>query len=260
MFIISTIQFRPNFATCQADVGNNYRMITPLLNQAIQTGSELIVLPELCLTGYSFLSQEDAAKVAEPFDGKTFRVMRTFAIQANAYVSWGYLEYDPKTNKMYNSATMVSPEGEIVTKYRKINLWGNDHLWATPGSEIAPIVNTKFGETSIIICRDLRDKIPNFIQRFASEGDKKHYDGRQVDLVVASTNWGKGGFPSTTWMEFVAQNKCTLIVANRWGTEFNGSFSNEFGQGGVAIIESDWKIHIDGIKFSQDCVVTAVIV
>ena len=260
MFIISTVQFRPNLATCPADVGNNYRTLTPLLDQAARTGSELIVLPELCLTGYSFLGQEDAAKVAEPFDGKTFRVMRAFAVQVNAYISWGYPEYDPKTGKMHNSGTMVAPDGEIVTRYRKINFWGSDYLWATPGSEIAPIVNTKFGETSIIICRDLRDKIPIYISRFATEGGKKHYEGRRVDLVAASTNWGKGGFPSSTWMEFTANNKCTLVVANRWGEEFgNHNFSNEFGQGGVVVIESDWKVHIDGIKFNQDCVVTAII-
>jgi predicted amidohydrolase len=259
MFIISAIQFRPNFATCQADIGNNYRVLTPLLDQAVRTGSELIVLPELCLSGYSFLSREEAARVAEPFDGKTFRVMRTFAVQANAYISWGYPEFDPQSGKMHNSGTMISPDGEIVTRYRKINLYSSDYLWASPGEEIAPIVNTKFGETSMIICRDLRDKIPNYISRFASEGGKKHYEGRRIDLVAASTNWGKGGFPSATWMEFVAQNKCTLVISNRWGVENNNGMKNDFGLGGSAIIESDWKVNIDGIKFNQDCVVTAII-
>lgn len=259
MFIISTIQFRPVFATCQADVSNNYRTLTSLLDQAARVESELIVLPELCLTGYSFFSKDEVSKVVEPFDGKTFQIMRAFAVEASTYISWGYPEYDPQSGKMYNSGTMVAPNGEIVIRYRKINLFGNDFFWATPGIEAAPIVNTKFGATSIIICRDLRDKIPTYIPRFAMEGGKKHYEGRKVDLVAASVNWGKGGFPSTTWMEFVAQNKCILVIANRWGEEFNNTFSNDFGQGGVIIIEPDWNVHINGIKFNENCVVTAII-
>jgi predicted amidohydrolase len=257
--IISTVQFRPRLATCPADVGDNFRRIDPLLCQVMETGSQFVVFPELFLTGYSFLKWEEAARVAEIFDGSTFKAMRAFAIRAKAYVTWGYPEADG-TGRLYNSCTMVSPDGEIVTKYRKINLWGNDYFWATSGEEAAPIVQTEFGLTSVIICRDLRDKIPSNIPRLAAESGKRHYEGRRVDIVAASTDWGKGGFPSTTWIDFATNNRCVLVVANRWGDEHGSySFVQDFGQGGIAVIEPGKKVHINGIQFSSDCVVTAVL-
>jgi hypothetical protein len=61
-------------------------------------------------------------------------------------------------------------------------------------------------------------------------------------------------------MDFVANNGCTLVVANRWGEERNGSFSQDFGHGGSAVVEKDWTVHTGGLAFGEDCVVTAAIV
>jgi predicted amidohydrolase len=259
MRLISCIQYRPRLARCRADVGDNLRRATPLLDQAARIGSHLIVLPELCFTGYSFLERNEVAQIAERFDGPTFLAMRSIAIQAMAYVSWGYPEVD-ENGSLYNSGSVVAPNGDLVTRYRKINLWGNDFFWAISGTEAAPIVQTDIGLLSLIICRDLRDKIPANIPRFGSEAGKRHYEGRRVDVVAASTDWGKGGFPANAWMDFAADNRCILAVANRWGEEKNASFIQDFGQGGSIIIEPNWKVHIGGLEFGANCVVSAHIV
>jgi predicted amidohydrolase len=258
--IISTVQFRPKLATCPAMVQDNFRRIDPLLCQAMENGSGFIVFPELFLTGFSFMNWEEAAKVAEPIDGSTFKAMRAFAIRAKAYVSYGYLEADG-TGDLYNSCTMVDPNGIIITKYRKINLFAHDFFWATPGKEEAPIVETEFGQSSCIICRDLRDKVPTNIPRTASVS--KMWDGKQLDIVAACTNWGKGAFPPAIWMDFVSNHKCVLAVADRWGTEIHcgihGSLETDFGSGKSCIIDSKWKIHTSGLKFDSDCIITTVL-
>lgn len=259
MLIASAIQFRPNFARGPAEVSDNFRRISPLLNLAGRAGTNFLVLPELCLTGYSFLSREEAQLVAESWDGPTFLKMRLVAQQMDTYVSWGYVRIDRETHCLHNSATMVSPKGEIVARYDKVNLWGNDFIWATPGEEPAPVVETELGRASLVVCRDLRDRVPRNIPRTAAKKDPPLFSGQKVDLVAACVNWGKSGFPSTSWMDFVANNACTLVVANRWGEERNGSFVQDFGQGGSAVIEKDWTVHIGGLAFGADCVVTAVI-
>lgn len=252
--IVSTIQFCPRLATSNADVMDNIRKCEPLLQKAYVVGSELIVFPELCFTGYSFMSGEQAARVCEKSDGPTFRAMQSAAIKLNAYIAWGYVESDGE--RLYNSASLVNPSGVLVSKCRKINLWSTDFLWATPGFEPAQIVETDLGLMSIVICRDLKDKIPSNIPRMASRNSSM-FEGRKVDIVAACVNWGKGGFPSTSWMDFAANNGCTLAVANRWGKEEVNSFTQDFGNGGSAIVESNWAVHTSGLEFQQDCVVTA---
>ena len=256
MAILSAVQFRPRLASGPADVADNMRRAEPLIHRAAALGSQLVVFPELCMTGYSFLSRDEAGRVCEKPDGPTFRAMRGVALELKAYVAWGYVEYG-EGGRLHNSSTMVDPRGNRITSCRKVNLWGNDFLWATPGEEAAEVVRTELGRTSIVVCRDLRDKVPQNIPRTASK-EPPLFGGEAVDLVAACVNWGKGGFPSTSWMDFVANNACTLVVANRWGEERNGSFSQDFGHGGSAVVEKDWTVHTGGLAFGEDCVVTAV--
>ena len=259
--ILSAVQFRPRLARCRADVMDNFRRLEPLARQAGALGTSFLVLPELCLTGYSFMSRDEAAEVAELSDGPTFHKMRGLALALSSYVSWGYVESDPVDGSMYNSATMLTPDGKVATSCRKVNLWGNDFLWARPGREAASVVETEFGKTGLVVCRDLRDKIPSnlkSLERTASGGPAL-FGGQPVDLVAACVNWGKGGFPSTSWMDFSLDNRCTLVVANRWGAEQNGSFEQDFGHGGSAIVQPDWKVHTGGLVFGQDCVITAAL-
>lgn len=253
--IISTIQLCPRLATSEADVRDNMRKCEDLLHQAWKSGSELVVFPELCCTGYSFLSEEQAARVCEKSDGPTFRFMQSAAASLGAYVAWGYVESDGR--QLYNSATVVGPNGHQVTKYRKVNLFSTDFLWAKPGVGSAPIVQTEIGLLSVIVCRDLRDKIPNNIPRVSSSGPSM-FEGKKVNVVAACVNWGKGGFPSASWMDFASDNQCILAVANRWGKEEVGSFVQDFGQGGSVIIEPNWTVHTGGLEFKKDCVITGV--
>jgi predicted amidohydrolase len=239
---------------------DNFRRCQVFIELAARLESQFIVFPEMCFTGYSFLGREEVFEIAETLDGPTFRVMKGVALELKSYVTWGFPEI--VGDKLYNSAAMISPQGKLVMVVRKVNLWGNDFLWATPGETKPPVVKTELGNVSIVICRDIRGKYPLNIPRTAEAKEPPFFGGQKLDLVAAPANWGKGGFPATTWMSFVAENKCALVVANRWGEEFNdteehGPFNQDFGHGGSTIIERDWKIHIEGLKFSQDCLVTA---
>lgn len=265
--ILSAIQFKPKLATCQADIRDNFRNCESLIHIAYKLGSNLVVFPELCLTGYNHMSPEDAFKIAESIDGPTFKQMRGIALSLKAVVAWGYVEID-KDGRLYNSATMVGPDGLVITNYRKINLFSCDFLWARPGDRPATIVDTEFGKTSIVICRDLRNKIPTNIPRTASddqgESGTNLWSGAKIDLVAACTNWGKGGgYPPTTFMDFAANVKCTVVVADRWGDEMSseshGEFVSEFGSGKSVIITKDWNVHTDGMIHNSNCVVSAAL-
>ncbi len=253
--IFASVQFRPSFATSRAEVKENLRRCEGLLDQAGALGAELIAFPELAATGYSFLNENQASSVAEGRDGLTAQFMSDAARELQAYISWGFVEADG--NKLYNSASMAGPDGKVLLTSRKLNLWGNDFLWASPGRFAPPVIQTDLGALSSIVCRDVKNKIPGNVPRLAAStplfGDLK------PDVVTLHVNWGKGGFPATPWMDFVADNDCTVLVANRWGVEKNSHFEQDFGHGGSTIIDKDWKVYTSGLVFNRDCVVHAII-
>ena len=181
MLILSSVQFKPNFARCQADVINNFRLCEPLIHEVWKTGSQLVVFPELFLTGYTFLSPEEAAMVAEKHDGPTFRAMKNLAIELNSYVAYGYVE--SHNGYLYNSSVTIDHGGNVVSRYRKVNLWGNDFLWAKSGDLPPEVAETEFGTLSTIICRDIKAKIPGNIPRTASS--KPFFEGTSPQFAVS---------------------------------------------------------------------------
>ena len=249
MSILAAIQYKPRFATCPADVSDNFRHCEHLVSQAGALGAEVIVFPELAFTGYSFLSWEDAMAVAEHRDGPTFQRMASMAKILKCHVTWGFVEIDGEL--LHNSASIVNPSGELILTSRKMNLWGNDFMWATPADDLPGVVQTELGWMSTVICRDLTDKVP--------KSSRGIFSGRKVDLVTAPVNWSGNGFPATDWIEFSQNNSCALIVANRWGIEENRSFRHDFGQGGSVVLGKDANPHIGGLKFGDNAVVAAMI-
>lgn len=247
---LTAVQFRPRLAQGPADVRDNFRRLEPLLAKAASLGSDLVVLPELCLTGCTIMSPEEAALVSEPLDGWTFRAFRDFAVRAECYVAFGLVEDSGEA--LHNTAAVVGPDGELVLASRKANGAGCDYLWAVLPEEPMPVAETDIGTLSAVVCRDLRNEMP--------DGKTDILGGKKVDVVAGLTNWGKGFWPSSTWMEFVYDRKCSLVVANRWGTEERegpyGRAVSEFGQGGSAIIEGDGRVRIGGLRLGEDCVVS----
>lgn len=249
---VAAIQFAPVFK----DKRGNLQKLRRLVAQAAVGGAKLIVLPELCTTGYSFMSEEEAREFAEcprwmddemnPEHG--MHAFYTLASKLNVSIVWGFVELDPGTKKLYNSQLYIGPDG-FYESYRKINRWGNDFLWATAGNANPPVIRATIDgverKIGLLICRDVRDKVNDDWKNLYSPGD--------ADIVAFSSNWGDGGFPAVNWMDFAAENHAVLIVANRYGQET----CNNFGEGGSCIIEPNGKVHCQGLKWDQDCIIYA---
>lgn len=245
---VALVQFKPEFKA----VESNLRRLAGFVQEAATAGAKLVVLPELATTGYSFMSEGDARPYAEPVSevGRTFRVMQALARKLGIHVVWGMAEVDGPTGTLYNSQVLVTPDGPWV-RYAKVNLWGNDWLWATEGRANPPILPCNFGsdgtrKVGLLICRDVRDKKDSKWSDFYESGD--------ADLVAFSSNWGDGGFPAIAWIDFVKDNSTTLLVSNRWGKEV----PNDFGEGGVcAITAKPFGIQCEGLVWNADCIVYA---
>jgi len=250
--LVAAIQFCPSFK----EVRRNLQKLVSLVMQAGEERAKITVLPELCLTGYSFMSKKEAESFAEIINdfkpqnkGNPNSSMDVFYALAHKYdmhIVWGLVEKDNGSKNLFNSQVLMCPDGSFET-YRKINRFSADFLWASEGRANPPIrkikVNGKTYKVGLLICRDVRDKKDDTWKSFYEKGD--------ADIVVASTNWGRGAFPANAWMDFVKENDTTLIISNRYGKET----PHDFGDGGVCVISSDQKVQCEGLVWNQDCIV-----
>jgi predicted amidohydrolase len=144
---------------------------------------------------------------------------------------------------LYNAQALVTPEGGLAL-YKKRNRWANDFLWASKGDHSPTIVSWRGRTIGLLICRDIRDK---------SDVSSAIYEAGDADIVAFSSNFGKGGFPPVSWMDFAENNQTNLVVSNRYGDEGN----NNFGGGGICVIRPSGKVEAAGLIFDEDCIVYA---
>jgi predicted amidohydrolase len=250
---VATVQFAPVWK----DAPRNIATMVMFVKAARNRGAQLVVLPELCTSGYSFLSGAEVRPFAEILTKdsgiskhmigevrpNSVAKMQGLSGELGVAIAWGLVEEDPGTGDLYNSQMLVLPTGEW-TSYRKLNLWGNDLIWAKEGKASPPILKFAGKNIGLLVCADIRDKSDD-IENFYEPGD--------ADIVAYSANWGDGGFPATKWVKFAKQNQCFLVVSNRYGKETN----NNFGEGGICVIEPCGKVHCEGLQWSESCIVYA---
>lgn len=112
---------------------------------------DLLVLPELFATGYTFASREEAASLAEPADGPTAAFLRTIAATTGGTVVAGFAESD--NGKVYNSSLIVRSDA-ILGTYRKMHLFNREKLWFDPGDRAPRAYDAGGVAFGVMICFD----------------------------------------------------------------------------------------------------------
>jgi predicted amidohydrolase len=185
-----------------------------LIEAAAANGAAVIVLPELANSGYAFASRDEAFSLAENVpDGDSTRAWTDVAQRLNLHVVAGIAER--AGNKLYNSAVVIGPKGYIGT-YRKLHLWGNEHLFFESGDLGLPVFHTEIGRLAAVICYD--GWFPEVYRLLAMKG---------ADIVCMPTNWVpmRGQDPNTMAMANTLamanahSNGVNIVCANRVGTE-----------------------------------------
>jgi predicted amidohydrolase len=111
--------------------------------------AELIVLPELFATGYTFVSKEEAESLAEDWFGETAEFLVKLAQLTSSVVVGGFIEKE--RGKIYNAAMIVSGEG-VIDSYRKIHLYFKEKLWFSPGNKPLKVYELNGFKVGIMIC------------------------------------------------------------------------------------------------------------
>lgn len=161
---------RVGYAQIEPCIGNkklNLETTLWALEEAAELGADLLVLPELCNTGYAFRDKGEAEKLAEPVPGPTTNSWAEKTREHDMYVVAGVCETDG--SMLYNTAVLIGPHG-FVGKYRKTHLFLDEKKIFTPGDSLSGVYTLpeNGAKIGILICFDW--VFPEVARSLALEG------------------------------------------------------------------------------------------
>mgnify|MGYP001116311711 CR=1 FL=1 len=235
---VGLAQINPRLGDLQANLALHLETIEAAADQ----GVELLVFPELSLTGYRLrdLAFEVALQPSykDPLFGKLLEASRDMDIVT------GFVETD-KRQKFYISSAYLS-RGEVLHLHRKVYLptygmfdEGRYFAW---GDSVRAF-DTRFGRMGILICEDFWHVSPPYLLWL---------DGADI-LLLTSSSPGRGvateqKIGSAKWVEHINQAYASIftnfiIHTNRTGFEDGVNFwggSTVFDPEGVLIAQGPY--------------------
>jgi predicted amidohydrolase len=134
----------------------NLQRYEELTLKAKEQGAELIIFPEMSLTGY--VVKDQIYELAEPIPGPSVEKVEGLAKKTGMYIIFGMPEVSEKTKAtLYNSAVLVGPDG-YIGKYHKMYLPTHsvfeEKRYFRSGYQPA-VFDTPIGKIGLTICYDV---------------------------------------------------------------------------------------------------------
>ena len=134
----------------------NLKIMEKTVTRTPKQSSDLIIFPELSLTGY--VVRDQIYELAETVPGPSTKAMEKIAKAAGTHIVFGMPERSEKTEAtLYNTAVLVGPKG-YIGKYRKMYLPTHsvfeEKRYFRPGYN-ATVLETELGKIGLIICYDI---------------------------------------------------------------------------------------------------------
>ena len=201
---VGFFQFAPQF-------GETQRNLETILQAIDAFQGDLLVVPELALSGYQFLSKEEARELAEdvPLGPRCKELERAIrGRDLSIVVGLAEREHDC----VYNSAVLIGSKGYIGT-YRKTHLFFEETLWFTPGNTGFHVWDIGMAKIGLLVCFDWF--YPEAARTLALKG---------ADILCHPSNLVLPHCPDAMVTRCL-ENRVFAITANRVGQEQRGTKS-----------------------------------
>ncbi|MGW0162518.1 carbon-nitrogen hydrolase family protein [Mycobacterium sp. NPDC003323] len=201
------------------DVAHNSAQLSALV--AAHSDVDLVVVPELALTGYQI---EALDELAAPPEQAFAEIAASCARAATAFIG-GYVE--PGPDRPYNSMVVIDATGAVVANYRKTHLFDAEADAFATGDRLvlATVGDVKLG---LMICFDM--EFPEVARTLADAGADvlvsiaANMDPLYNDHLIAAQSRA-------------LENRRPLIYANRSGAEHPHQF-----HGGSRAVDPDGHV------------------
>ncbi len=220
----------------QPEIGQNAKNLQrslELSDEAVRNGADLLVLPELCNSGYVFETRREAWEASEEIPtGPASSSWISFCRERGVYLVAGIAER--AGDRLFNSSMVVGPDGYIGT-FRKVHLWNRENLFFEPGDLGFPVFHTPIGRIATFICYD--GWFPEAYRACALEG---------ADIICIPTNWvpipgqaeGSPAMATILAQANAHSNSVYIAAADRVGTERGQPFNGQ----SVIVSYTGWPI------------------
>ena len=142
---LATVQYVPTGKSPR----RNCEEYAPMIAEAARQRADLVVLGE---TVPYVRTKLKPAECAEPIPGPTTDYFGGLANRHGLHVALSL--YEREGHLVYNTAVLLSPEGKLLGKYRKVCLpHGEVEQGVAPGADY-PVFDTKFGKVGLMVCYD----------------------------------------------------------------------------------------------------------
>jgi predicted amidohydrolase len=191
---------------------NLRRMIAIIQRICTEQPTDLIVFPELAVSGYE--CGLNFTRLAERVTGHAVSYLAGKAAEFSVHLVFGLPVKERVESILYNAVVFIGPDGELLGDYRKLHLRGEERLAFRPGYRM-PVFDTQFGPIGIMIGWDLA--FPEVARSLTLDG---------ADLILVAGAWEAANMEE--WRAYTAarasENAVYLAAANRVGEEPSYSF------------------------------------
>ena len=204
MIRLATVQFTPRLGEPEANIEAIRSLLEPV-------EADIIVLPELCTSGYFFESREQLAPFAEAPGGRACSIFQRLGESKRSIIVAGLPEV--VDGRFYNSVFVFRPSAAEPLIYRKSHLFYKERFVFEPGDTGFPVIRDEWLDISIgiMLCYDWR--FPEVSRVLALGG---------AELIACPSN-----LVTDAWRKVMParaiENKLYVAVANRCGTETRGA-------------------------------------
>ena len=197
------------------DIEANHKKIPTLLKEGLKGFSpNIIVLPEVWTVGWDCSKFLETAEYIN--NSKTLNLLQELAVEYNSYILGGsFIEKDG--DNYYNTCPVISPEGKLITKYRKNHLFSyyNCNEGSVVESGKNPVLINILGiKIGLSICYDIR--FPELYRAYRKAG---------AYLLVNMAAWPLGR--KNHWLSLTqaraVENQCFMVALTQTGTLSDGS-------------------------------------
>ena len=213
---IAGIQF-----AAKPDVERNLRRALEMLDAASERGARLAVLSELWAYPWFVAKVDETARaLAEPVTGPLLAAMCEKAAARKMFIVCPWYERDEETDKYYNSAALIDPQGQTIGVYRKIHVpsvpgWEERYYFA-PGDKGFGLFETPAGKTAVLLGWDLL--FPEALRAAALAG-------AQVILAPMAASAANDDLWQRALLSGAFANGCWLCRVGRVGRENGLAFA-----------------------------------